>query len=128
MRPVLRSSLKALAPARRSIATTATLAREQSSAKQADTPLTDDHAGRPADAHVTNSKDELDIHSEASGKGQRARQSGDANTSAATSQKDPGDSNKKATKNTKAPGPVIGMQDERGGVSRVLAGSPGRRS
>lgn len=105
MRTAITSTLRT--PARRSLATTARLGYASNT----------DNPGKNPKTHVTDSKDELDIQSEASGKGQRARESGDAGLSSATSQKDPGGSNKKASEKTKAPGPVIGMQDERGGVS-----------
>lgn len=76
--------------------------------------------GRQADEHVTNSKDDLNVHSSASGSGKQERASGSehSSSSAAISEKDHGDQNAKAKKDhPEAPGPVIGMNDERGGVS-----------
>jgi len=87
------------------------------------------HTGKDTDQHVTNSKDELDVHSAASRAGQRARQAGDPAHSSATSERDSGNNNRKAAEDSKAPqGTVIGMNDERGGV-RVDASQrwyPGR--
>ena len=65
--------------------------------------------GRQPEEHVTNRKDELDVQSSASKSGVQER---------AASQKDHGDQNKKAKEDhPEAPGPVIGMNDERGRVS-----------
>lgn len=111
MRTTITSALHTPA-SRRTLATTSRLAYASNTQNPGKNPKT----------HVTDSKDELDIHSKASKEGQRARESGDESLSSATSQKDPGDSNKKAKETTKAPGPVIGMQDERGGVSAAFPG------
>lgn len=46
--------------------------------------------------------------------GREAKDSG-SESSSATSGKDVGNNNERAKKETKAPGPVIGMNDERGG-------------
>lgn len=48
----------------------------------------------------------------------RQRADGDGRDSSAATEKDPGNQNEKAQKDhPEAPGPVIGMNDERGGVS-----------
>ncbi|MCJ1462125.1 hypothetical protein MMC07_000725 [Pseudocyphellaria aurata] len=74
--------------------------------------------GRQLEEHVTNQKDELNVQSNASKSGGQERAAGDSGQSSATSEKDPEDQNKKAKKDhPEAPGPVIGMNDERGGVS-----------
>ncbi|KAL8895044.1 MAG: hypothetical protein Q9207_008322, partial [Kuettlingeria erythrocarpa] len=73
--------------------------------------------GRQPDEHTTNREDELDVHSGASKSGMRQRATEDEHEgSSATSQKDPGSQNEKAKRDhPEAPGPVIGMNDERGG-------------
>lgn len=77
--------------------------------------------GRQPEEHVTNRKDELDVQSSASKSGVKERAAGDAGQSSAASQRDHGDQNKKAKEDhPEAPGPVIGMNDERGGVSFAL--------
>lgn len=75
--------------------------------------------GRQPEEHVTNQKDELNIQSSASKAGRQERATGGGSEqSSATSEKDHGDQNKKAKEDhPEAPGPVIGMNDERGGVS-----------
>jgi len=72
--------------------------------------------GRQPDEHTTDSKDELDVESEASGKGQRAKAADDT-TSNATSQRDTQGAQKKAKEeHPESPkGPIIGMNDEKGG-------------
>lgn len=73
--------------------------------------------GSDSSTHVTNKKDELDVHSAASKSGKRDRAS-DNTQSGAASERDARDDNKRAKEeNPEAPGPVIGMNDERGGVS-----------
>lgn len=59
------------------------------------------------------------MQSSASKSGARARAQEDEHSgSGATSEKDPGNQNEKAKRDhPEAPGPVIGMNDERGGVS-----------
>ncbi|KAL8915046.1 MAG: hypothetical protein Q9171_000486 [Xanthocarpia ochracea] len=76
-------------------------------------------SGRQPSEHTTNREDELDVHSGASKSGARQRMNDDEHEgSSAASQKDPGNQNEKAKKDhPEAPGPVIGMNDERGGVS-----------
>lgn len=75
-------------------------------------------SGRQSSEHVTNQDQELDIHSSASKSGQRQRAEGDGRDSSAATEKDPGNQNEKAQKDhPEAPGPVIGMNDERGGAS-----------
>ncbi|KAI4200772.1 MAG: hypothetical protein LQ350_003680 [Teloschistes chrysophthalmus] len=74
-------------------------------------------SGRQPSEHVTNRTDELDVQSGASKSGARQRAEEDEHVgSSATSQKDPGNQNEKAKQDhPEAPGPVIGMNDERGG-------------
>ena len=74
--------------------------------------------GRKADEHVVNREDELDVHSEASQSGMREREKDDPDHSQGTSEKDKGKHNERAEKDhPEAPKPVIGMNDEKGGVS-----------
>ena len=69
---------------------------------------------------MTKSTDELDIQSSASKSGTRARAEG-SKQSDAISESDSQKSNEKAKKDyPEAPGPVIGMNDERGGVSQDI--------
>ncbi|KAL8796633.1 MAG: hypothetical protein Q9195_001023 [Heterodermia aff. obscurata] len=78
--------------------------------------VTKDWEGRQPQDHVTNSDNELDIQSSASSSGKRQRAEESHPTSAAT-EKDTGSNNQQAKKDhPEAPGPVIGMNDERGGV------------
>lgn len=85
---------------------------------------TKDWDGRQPRDHVTNSDNELDIQSSASKSGKQQRAEESHPTSAAT-EKDTGNNNEKAKKDhPEAPGPVIGMNDERGGVSDDLASLP----
>ena len=78
---------------------------------------TKDWSGRQPQEHVTNRGDELDVQSGASQSGKRERASGDENQSQGTTEKDKGNQNAQAKKDhPEAPGPVIGMNDERGGV------------
>ena len=73
--------------------------------------------GRQPAEHAVNRKDELDVQSEAARSGQRERDGEAAPGSSAIAEKDPGKQNKKAERDhPEAPGPVIGMNDERGGV------------
>ncbi|MCJ1481313.1 hypothetical protein MMC06_001470 [Schaereria dolodes] len=75
-----------------------------------------DWSGRKAEEHVTNRGDELDIHASASKSGKGARAS-DSGNSSATSEKDNKSDNQRAKQDhPEAPGPVLGMNDERGGV------------
>ena len=86
---------------------------------------TKDWQGRQPSEHVTNQKDDLNIHASASqsGQGDRmkdAHSSSDSGQSQATTEKDKGGQNAQAKRDhPEAPGPVIGMNDERGGVSVV---------
>ncbi|KAL6715563.1 hypothetical protein ACLMJK_006524 [Lecanora helva] len=71
--------------------------------------------GRQAKEHVTNRGDELDVQSGASQSGKRERASNDEKQSQGTTEKDKGNQNEQAKKDhPEAPGPVIGMNDERG--------------
>ena len=79
---------------------------------------TSDWSGRQPQEHVSNRKDELDVQSGASQSGKRERAADNENASQGTSEKDSGNQNEQAKKDhPEAPGPVIGMNDERGGVS-----------
>ncbi len=79
---------------------------------------TSDWSGRHGDEHVTNRGDELDVQSGASQSGKRERASGDEKQSQATAEADKGNQNEQAKKDLpEAPSVVIGMNDERGGVS-----------
>lgn len=79
---------------------------------------TSDWSGRQPQEHASNRKDELDVQSGASQSGKRERAADDQNASQATSEKDSGNQNEQAKKDhPEAPGPVIGMNSERGGVS-----------
>ena len=78
---------------------------------------TKDWEGRQPSEHITNRKDELNVQASASHAGKRAKAEGASNSSA-SSDKDQGNNNERAKKDhPEAPGPVIGMNDERGGVS-----------
>lgn len=85
---------------------------------------TKDWKGRQPSEHVTNRKDGLDIQSAASNAGQKDRSKGvpdesSSGHSQATTEKDKGNQNEQAQKDhPEAPGPVIGMNDERGQVSK----------
>lgn len=77
--------------------------------------------GRHGDEHVLNRDDELDIQSGASKSGKRERVEED-HPSSATTEKDTGNNNEQAKKDhPEAPGPVIGMNSERGGVSSLMS-------
>ena len=85
--------------------------------------VTKDWEGRQPSEHVTNRKDDLNIQASASKSGQGDRQKGspkesEGGHSQATTEVDKGGQNEQAKKDhPEAPGPVIGMNDERGGVS-----------
>lgn len=75
--------------------------------------------GAQPDDHALNRTDELDVGSEAVRSGQRERAGESGPGSSAATEKDLGNRNKEAQKDhPEAPGPVIGMNDERGGVSK----------
>lgn len=77
--------------------------------------------GRQDSEHVTNRGDELDVQSGASQSGKRERASGEEKQSQASTEKDKGNQNEQAQKDhPEAPGPVIGMNDERGQVSGLV--------
>ena len=85
---------------------------------------TKDWHGRQPRDHVTNSDNALDVQSSAAKAGKQQRAEESHPTSAAT-EKDQGNNNERAKKDhPEAPGPVIGMNDERGGVSDHLASLP----
>lgn len=85
---------------------------------------TKDWSGRQPSEHITNRTDNLNVQASASHSGQEDRSKGDPSTSEgggghsqATTQKDKGNQNEQAQKDhPEAPGPVIGMNDERGQV------------
>ena len=86
--------------------------------------LSDTWEGRQPEEHVTNREDTLDIQSAASKGGKQSRAE-DSHQSGATSEKDTGNHNERAKKDhPEAPGPVIGMNDERGGVSNKHSDTP----
>lgn len=73
-------------------------------------------AGRQPEEHVTETQDELNVQSKASKSGKQERTTGSTEQSSATNEKDYGNQNKKTKEeNPEAPGPVLGMNDERGG-------------
>ncbi|KAF6230253.1 hypothetical protein HO133_004593 [Letharia lupina] len=76
---------------------------------------TSDWSGRQPQEHVQNRRDELDVQSGASQSGKRERVADNESVSQGTSEKDSGNQNEQAQKDhPEAPGPVIGMNDERG--------------
>lgn len=84
------------------------------------TPRLQAWKGSSGEDHITNSKDELDVHSAAAKSGKRDRAE-DNKQSSAASERDSRNDNKRAKEDhPEAPGPVIGMNDERGGVSLLL--------
>ncbi|KAI4233725.1 MAG: hypothetical protein LQ349_004226 [Xanthoria aureola] len=109
---LIRLAPRILPPLRRTISTTPLCLSDNK-------PNSPSWSGRQPSEHVTNRNDELDVHSGASKSGARQRAEDDQHEgSSATSQKDPGNQNEKAKRDhPEAPGPVIGMNDERGGVS-----------
>ena len=75
--------------------------------------------GRQTDEHINDRDDTQNVQVDASKSGKADRAAGTAAASQATAQSDHGDQNKKAKEDhPEAPGPVLGMNDERGGVSR----------
>ena len=77
-----------------------------------------DWKGRQSDEHITNRDDNLNVQASASKSGKSERAAGAEGASGATSEEDKGNQNEQAQKDhPEAPGPVIGMNDERGGVS-----------
>ena len=77
--------------------------------------------GRETEEHAVNRKDELDVQAYASQSGGRERASGDERQSQASTEKDSGNQNEQAKKDhPEAPGPVIGMNDERGQVGSMV--------
>ena len=89
---------------------------------------TSDWTGRKTDEHVANRGDELDVQSGASQSGKRERASGDEKQSQGATEKDKGNQNEQAKKDhPEAPGPVIGMNDERGQVSILVVWSESAR-
>ena len=88
---------------------------------------TKDWEGRQSHEHITNRDDKLNVQASASHAGREDRSKGDPSSgsdggqSQATTEKDKGNQNEQAKKDhPEAPGPVIGMNDERGGVSLPL--------
>lgn len=81
--------------------------------------------GTPPDEHITDEKDTNNVYIDASKGGKAERASGEG--SAVASEKDKDQKNKKALDDhPEAPGVVIGMNDERGGVSTLQVVSPCR--
>jgi hypothetical protein len=81
--------------------------------------------GRKADEHVAREPDSHNVQVDAVKEGKQERASGEG--SAAASEKDVDQKNKKAKEDhPEAPGVVIGMNDERGGVSSTQS-RPHRR-
>ncbi|KAI9813403.1 MAG: hypothetical protein M1827_004077 [Pycnora praestabilis] len=82
-------------------------------------------SGRQADEHLNDrqgKQDELDVQSNSSGTAKRQKADGKEGGSA-VSEDDPGNNNERAQKDhPEAPGPVIGMNDERGGAGHGKAG------
>ncbi len=77
--------------------------------------------GTSPDEHAVNEKDSNNVQIDASKEGKAERASGEG--SAAASEKDQDQRNKKAQDDhPEAPGVVIGMNDERGGVSTYKNG------
>lgn len=77
---------------------------------------TADVAAPKAKTHATDKKDQLDVQSKASGEARREKAAGGDTPSDATSESDQTNANKRAKEDhPEAPGPVIGMNDERGG-------------
>ncbi|MCJ1306654.1 hypothetical protein MMC25_000297 [Agyrium rufum] len=79
-----------------------------------------DWKGRHGDEHVLNQDHEHNVHSAASQQGRKERAAGGtedvSSGSQATSETDQGNNNERAKKDhPEAPGPVLGMNDERGG-------------
>lgn len=86
------------------------------------TPRSGKWEGRQADENTTREKDTHNAQQDAVRDGKAERAAGESGSSGATSEKAGGaghaDLNEKAKKeHPEAPGPVIGMNDERGGVS-----------
>ena len=74
--------------------------------------------GRQSEEHITNRKDALNVQASASQSGKKDRISGESGASQATTEADHGNQNEQAKKDhPEAPDIVIGMNDERGGVS-----------
>ena len=76
------------------------------------------------ETHTTEKDNELDVQTSASKGGRRDRQADDSSSSAAASERSHGTAPKEAEKEfpEKPPGPVIGLNDERGGVCETRAG------
>jgi len=74
--------------------------------------------GSKSEDHVTENNDSHNVQKDASKSGQQERAKGGSN-SQAMSEADHGNQNAKAKKDhPEAPGPVLGMNDERGGKGR----------
>ena len=72
------------------------------------------------ETHTTEKDNELDVQTSAAKGGRRDRQADDSSSSAAASERSHGQAPEDVKKEfpEKPPGPVIGMNDERGGVSQ----------
>ncbi|RDW62846.1 hypothetical protein BP5796_11148 [Coleophoma crateriformis] len=73
--------------------------------------------GSESPEHVTNEGDSHNVQQDASKDGKQARAEGSEN-SAATSEKGTSAGEKAKSEHPNAPGPILGMEDERGGKSR----------
>lgn len=84
-------------------------------------------SGSNSSEHITNSTDNLDVHSNAAKSGKQDRTSSGGG-SAAANQEDARKSNARAKEDRPEapPGPVLGMNDERGSVCLTLEASMGR--
>ncbi|KAI9882140.1 MAG: hypothetical protein M1823_006117 [Watsoniomyces obsoletus] len=72
--------------------------------------------GSDPSEHITNSTDNLDVHSEAATAGREDRSKGKDGLAQSATESEARNSNERAKKDhPEAPGPVIGMNDERGG-------------
>lgn len=103
--PLLRLSLRSL----RSLRTPTPFTRPASSSATS--------GGAPTGTqHATDTSDELDVQSSGAKQGQRDKAAGQGGQAA--TQADERNNNQRAKdENPEAPGPVLGMNDERGGVS-----------
>jgi hypothetical protein len=107
------------APSRSFLTTRPLLASEPKSPKTSGTSVhsTPGFEGRSSNDHAVNRTEQLDPQAKASQSGMKQHEKGEEG-SQGLSRKDEGNFNKKAKEeNPEAPGPVLGMNDERGGVS-----------
>lgn len=87
------------------------------------TPLFKKWEGSSPKDHITETDDGHNVQIDSARDGAKDRASSDG--SSAATEKDPGKSNEKAkVEHPKAPKPIIGMNDERGGVCIYKSGNP----